>query len=386
MLRSVVSITRTRPDPNPKEIEKAVRRGIHRVGGMEDIISLGDLVLINPSWVALPADPESAVITHPEVTRTVADMVQEVGAEPVIAESSCVGVDTEEVIENSGYNDLRSRGYRVVDLKKTRKVGVPVDDGYVLKEVETFELVVQADVIIGVPKLKTHDQTEMTCGLKKMKGLETDKGKRRMHQVDLFRGISDINTVFKPALTVVDAILCQEGLGPVFGRPLEMDLVVAGKDPVSVDSICGQIMGYDPEEVLVTKFAAERGLGVMNNEFIEVVGERLEKVRRRFMRAIEDDPVQVEGFSLIYGGVTCTGCRNGVMSALADIRREDQLACLPGVTVITGNPPIPEGTSKDNIVAVGQCVPHKKRGKRFVTGCPPTTYLLFRRSSAGGTK
>ncbi len=148
------------------------------------------------------------------------------------------------------------------------------------------------------------------------------------------------------------------------------------KAPVSVDSICSQIMGYDPKEVLVTKFAAEHGLGVMDNEFIEVVGERLEKVRRRFMRAIEGDPVQVEGFSLIYGGVTCTGCRNGVMSALADIRREDQLAYLPGVTVITGNPPIPEGTSKDNIVAVGQCVPHGKRGKRFVAGCPPNNVFI----------
>jgi len=74
----------------------------------------------------------------------------------------------------------------------------------------------------------------MTCSLKKMKGLESDKDKRRMHQVGIFKGISDINTVFKPALTVVDAILCQEGLGPIFGRPVEMDLVVAGKDPVAV--------------------------------------------------------------------------------------------------------------------------------------------------------
>lgn len=376
MLKSIVSITKVRRNPDSKEIEKAVRRGISLIGGIEDIISSGDLVLINPSWVAPPADPESAVITCPEVTRAVADMVREMGAEPVIAESSCVGVDTEKVIENSGYNDLRNQGYRVVDLKKTPKVKVPIDNGYVLKEVETFELVTQAHVIISVPKLKTHDQTEMTCSLKKMKGLESDKDKRRMHQVGIFKGISDINTVFKPALTVVDAILCQEGLGPIFGRPLEMDLVVAGKDPVSVDSICSQIIGYKPEEILVTKFAAERGLGVMDNEFIEVVGEKLEKVKRRFMRSIEDNPVQVEGFSLIHGGVTCTGCRNGVMSALADMRRDNQLMYLPGVTVITGDPPVPVGTSKDSIVAVGQCVPAKKRGKRFVKGCPPNNVFI----------
>ena len=386
MLKSVVSITKARRNPDSKEIEKAVRRGIGLIGGIEDIISSGDLVLINPSWVAPPADPESAVITCPEVSRAVADIVAEMGAEPVIAESSCVGVDTEKVIENSGYNDLRNQGYKVVDLKKTPKVRIPIDNGYVLKEVETFELVTQAHVIISVPKLKTHDQTEMTCSLKKMKGLESDKDKRRMHQVGIFRGISDINTVFKPALTVVDAILCQEGLGPIFGRPVEMDLVVTGKDPVSVDSICSQIIGYKPEEVLVTKLAAECGLGVMDNEFIEVVGEKLEKVKRRFMRSIEDNPVQVEGFSLIYGGVTCTGCRNGVMSSLADMRRDNQLMYLPGVTVITGDPPVPVGTSKDSIVAVGQCVPAKKRGKRFVKGCPPNNVFIVQAIMGGRGK
>ena len=386
MVKSMVSITKTTRNPDSKEVEKAVRRGISLIGGIEDIVSSGDLVLISPSWVAPPADPESAVITCPEVTKAVADMVIEMGAKPVIAESSCVGVDTQEVIETSGYNDLRNQGYRVVDLKKTPKARIPIDNGYVLKEVETFELVTQADVIISVPKLKTHDQTEMTCSLKKMKGLDSDKDKRRMHQVGIFKGISDINTVFKPALAVVDAILCQEGLGPIFGRPLEMDLVVAGRDPVSVDSICSQIMGYKPEEVLVTKFAAERGLGVMDNEFIEVVGEKLEKVKRRFMRSIEDDPVQIEGFSLIYGGVTCTGCRNTVMSALADMRRAKQLQYLPGVTVITGDPPVPVGTSKNSIVAVGQCVPDEKRGNRFVQGCPPNNAFVVQAIMGGRGK
>jgi len=106
MLKSIVSITKVKRNPDFKEIEKAVREGISLIGGIEDIISSGDLVLINPSWVAPPADPESAVITCPEVTRAVADILAEMGAEPVIAESSCVGVDTEKVIENSGYNDL----------------------------------------------------------------------------------------------------------------------------------------------------------------------------------------------------------------------------------------------------------------------------------------
>lgn len=371
MPRSTVSNVRTPKSPSGKEIEKSIRNAIDLIGGLDDIISGKDLVLINPSWVAPPTDPQSAVITSPEVTKAVADIIRDFGARPIIAESSAVGVDTENVITNSGYGALRKEGYEVIDLKSTPKVTVGIEEGEVLKEVETFELVTRADAIISVPKMKTHDQTEITCSLKKLKGLVTDGQKRRMHRIGVFKGVVDINMLFKPRLSIVDAILCQEGLGPIFGHPVEMNLIVAGKDLVAVDSICGQIMGYEPEEVLITKFAADRGLGVMDNEIIELTGEPLRDVRRRFMRSVEDDPVEVDGFSLLFGGVTCTGCRNTVMSALVDMRNAGQLKYLPGVTVITGNPDMEKAILKDRIVAVGQCVPTDKRGKRFVTGCPP---------------
>lgn len=371
MPRSTVSNVRTPKSPSGKEIEKSIRNAIDLIGGVDDIISRKDLVLINPSWVAPPTDPQSAVITSPEVTKAIADIIRDFGARPIIAESSAVGVDTENVITNSGYGALRREGYEVIDLKSTPKVKVGIEKGEVLKEVETFELVTRADAIISVPKMKTHDQTEITCSLKKLKGLVTDGQKRRMHRIGVFKGVVDINMLFKPRLSIVDAILCQEGLGPIFGHPVEMNLIVAGKDLVAVDSICGQIMGYEPEEVLITKFAADRGLGVMDNETIELSGEPLRDVRRRFMRSVEDDPVEVDGFSLLFGGVTCTGCRNTVMSALVDMKNAGQLKYLPGVTVITGDPDIEKAILKDKIVAVGQCVPGNKRGKRFVTGCPP---------------
>jgi len=368
---SKVSIVRTPKSPSGKDIEGAIRKAINLIGGLGDIISRKDLVLINPSWVAPPADPQSAVITSPEVTKAVADIIRDFGARPIIAESSAVGVDTEKVITNSGYGDLREEGYEIIDLKSTPKVKVGFEWGEVLKKVETFELVTRADVIISVPKMKTHDQTEITCSLKKLKGLVTDEQKRWMHRVGVFKGVVDINMLFKPRLSIVDAILCQEGLGPIFGRPVEMNLIVAGKDLVAVDSICGQIMGYEAEEVPITKCAADRALGFMDNEMIELTGEPLENVRRRFMRSVEDDPVEVDGFSLLFGGITCTGCRNTVMSALADMRNAGQLKYLPGVTVITGNPRIEKALLRDEIVAVGQCVPAGKRGRRFVRGCPP---------------
>jgi uncharacterized protein (DUF362 family) len=373
-----VSIIRTRQNPEYAEIRGAVQEAIRLIGGIEQLIKPGHLVLINPSWVAPPVETEAGCITQPEVTRAIADMVKTLGARPVIAESSAIGVDTQQVIEESGYKDLAEMGYELVDLKKTPSAKLPSPNGHVFQTIDSFQLVQEADVIVSVPKLKTHDQTEMTCSIKKLKGLLTDKAKRAMHQQGLFEGVVDLMSTVRPQLAVVDGIFCQEGLGPIFGKPVEMDLILAGMDLVAVDSVCARLIGYEPEETLLTLKAAERGLGVMNPDQIEILGEDLSQVERRFLRSIEDDPVQVEGFQLIQGDMTCTGCRNTVFSALRDMRRADQLVYLPGITVMTGDAPIPDNAPRDSIVTVGMCVSESSRTDRHARGCPPNNADVVR--------
>jgi len=377
MSKVKVSIVKTDPKPEYPEILEAVQKALDLIGDIRDIIKPGHLVLINPSWVAPPVEREAGCITIPEIPRALADIVKGLEARPVIAESSAVGVDTEKVIQASGYKELRGMGYEVVNLKKTSHVDIPVPNGKVFKNLPFWELVQQADVIISVPKLKTHDQTEMTCAIKNLKGLLTDSGKKANHQEGLFEAVIDLMSAVKPQLAVVDAIICQEGVGPVFGRPVEMNLIVAGKDLVAVDSTCAQLIGYKPSETLLTVNAAARGLGVMDPDQIEVIGEPLDSVKRRFLRSIEDSPVEgVEGFQLIQGEATCTGCRNTVMSALIDMRNADQLMYLPGVTVITGGAPLPEGVPRESIVTIGKCTPKESQTERHVKGCPPNNALV----------
>ena len=378
MNKARVSIVKTKQNPKYAEIHEAVKRALDLIGGVKDIIKPGDLVLINPSWVAPPVEREAGCITIPEIPRALADMTRELGARPVIAESSAVGVDTEKVIETSGYRDLREMGYEVVNLKKTPHVDIPTENGKIFDTVECWELVQQADVIISVPKLKTHDQTEMTCAIKKLKGLLTDEGKKGMHQQGLFDGVIDHLTAVKPKLAVVDAIICQEGIGPVFGRPVEMNLILAGKDLVAVDSTCSRLIGYEPDEILLTVNAAARGLGVMDPGKIEIIGEPLDAVKRSFLRAVQDDPVCVEDFHLVHGEVACTGCRNTVMSALIDMRNAGQLEFLSGIWVLTGGALPPEGAPLENIVTVGKCMPKESRTQRHVTGCPPNNAYVVK--------
>jgi len=371
MARSKVSITRTPQNPDYEQIQAAVEKAVNLLGGIGQIVKPGQKVLLNPSWVNTRTRREQATITLPEVTRAVADVVKRARARPIIAESSAIGIDSEKVISESGYNQLREMGYEVIDLKKTGTTMFPVKNGKVFAEIQTYELVKEADVIIPVAKLKTHDQAELTLSIKKLKGLLTDKYKREFHQQGVFEGCVDWFSALRPQLAIVDAIYCQEGLGPVFGKPVEMDLIIAGCDLVAVDAVCGYIAGFEPEEVPITTEAFRRGLGMANRKDIEVVGEPIEAVSRRFMRVLEDERLKIERFNLLYGGVTCSGCRMGIMSSLFDMKEAKQLAYLEGVTIVTGNPEMTEAIPEDDLVTVGRCVPPEKRGKRHVRGCPP---------------
>jgi uncharacterized protein (DUF362 family) len=370
-MKSQVTITKTKSNPEFEGIRFAVDKAIDLLGGMRDIVRPGQKVLINPSWVTSITKREEAVITLPEVTRAVADIVQEVGGKPVIAESSAIGIDSEKVISGSGYQLLRDMGYEVVDLKKFDPVMFPVPRGKLFQQVQTYKLVPEVDVIIPVAKLKTHDQAGLTLAIKKLKGLVSDRYKREFHQQGVFEGCVDWFSALQPPLALVDAIYCQEGLGPIFGKPVEMDLIIAGRDAVAVDAVCGYVTGFEPEEVPITAEAAQRGIGVAKRDEIEVVGEPIEVVYRRFMRVLEDERLKIDGVNLLYGNITCTGCRMGIMSSLFDMKAANQLMYLPGITIVTGNPEIPEYVPQDGLVTVGRCVPAHKRSKRHVKGCPP---------------
>lgn len=376
---STVAITKTDPRPNPEQINLAVHEALALLGDLSDIIRPGSLVLIKPNLVAVPDRSNSGAITNAEVCKTIADYISEMGARPVIAEASAAGIDTEKVIEVGGYDRLRHLGYEVIDLKKTSKVSLQIPNGQAITEVKSFELVLKADAIISVPVLKTHDQTEATLSLKNLKGLITDDEKKAFHSNSVFDCVVDLVSALKPVLTVVDGIYGQEGLGPIFGKTVEMDLIIAGRDLVAVDAVCGSVMGFKPEELLLSVKAAHRGLGTDDLNQISVRGKRIDEVKRRFMRASEDVIVDVEGFNLVLEKGACTGCRNTVLSSIVDIKNDGKLDCLRGKIVIAGpldEAKLPEGVSPEDLVLVGKCTQSLAHRGKHVKGCPPNNFWV----------
>jgi len=373
MAKPKVAIVKGSTKPDEKEIEASVRKAIELAGGLADIVKSGDTVIIKPN-IVVAQPPETASDTDPRVCKVIADMVKELGAKPIIGEASSIGVVTEEAIQKAGYGKLREAGYQVVDFTKAETVKVPIPRGKKMKEVVLPKMVLDADVLIDVPKMKTHDQTEVTLSLKNMKGILQDKGKRSLHHTyGIFDGVADICTVVKPALSVVDGIIAMEGLGPMAGDVVEMGLIIAGKDIVAVDAVTAKIMGFEASEHGCIAAAEAQGIGVGDLDKIEVVGEAIASVERRFKRASEamGDLPFPEDFQLLMDESTCTGCRNTLTEVLLDVNKENQLDRTAGWTVVVGKlKQLPE-VDRTKLLLIGACTAKYRKEGIYVEGCPP---------------
>jgi len=284
----------------------------------------------------------------------------------------------------AGYDKLRDDGYEVLDLKQKgiEKVTIPVPEGRALKEVSVPRIVVEADAIISVPKMKTHDQAGVTLAVKNMKGVLPDAWKRRFHHTyGVFQSTADLLTVIKPSFAVVDGIISMNGLGPAFGEALEMDLIIAGTDAVAVDTVCCAVMGFELEECGCIREAAQMKVGIGDLSDIEVVGEAIAKVHYRFKRteeAIAEAIPFPQGFNIVVDETACSGCRNQILSTLFDLKEANLLEEAAGWTVACGRmDQLPE-TPSERLLLVGACLARFKNEAAFVEGCPPNSRDVIR--------
>ena len=360
-----------------EQIPQAVRKAVDLIGGIEEVVRPGEKVLLKVNWAVVPEDPKVGVTTNPLVARAVADLVKEAGAEPIITDSAARGVNTDLVIEATGYNKLREEGYQIVNLDKEEVIKVDYPEANLIKTIKTFALATEVDKIINIPLLKTHDGAEATLGLKNMKGLLHDDYKSKLHREGLFEGVVDVNFRFTPDLVVYDGTWAMEGLGPMYGIPVKLDLILAGRDVVAGDTVAGYIMGFEPTELMITKLAYERGLGEMDLSKITIMGESLDSVKRRFMRVEEDKRIIYPDVNIIHSAGTCTGCKVAIMSTLFDMKNKGILDEARGLTFITGDVELPYDIPEDKVVTVGICVPEEKRGERWSRGCPPNNVITI---------
>jgi len=207
--------------------------------------------------VAVTAD--SGATTHPEIVVAIIEHLQGLGYRTIrIVESAWVGDSTKEGFRVNGYNQI-SKQYKVplVDVK---------DDEYVKKTVDgiTMEVsrtILETDFLISLPVLKGHCQTAMTCALKNMKGVLSDRSKRLFHTLGLNRPIAALNKVRAADLIIVDSLNgdldFEEG-----GNPVETNRMFACRDSVLCDSYGASLMGFENQDIPYIGLAEEPGCRV----------------------------------------------------------------------------------------------------------------------------
>jgi uncharacterized protein (DUF362 family) len=241
-----------------------------------------DKVLVKVNFISTK-NWETGATTDPVVVEAIVNRLREIPVEVLIVESDATTTNADKACVASGMKDMCDRvGVRFINLRHEKdRVEIPVPNAMTLETIKVPRIVTEA-AIVSAAKLKTHMQTGVTLGMKNMFGLLPDKFKGKYHMRGMDKVIVDINTVLRPALTVIDGFVGMEGRGPVYGDPVKMDTIIAGADPVATDATAARVMGIDPQTIEHIKWGHERGLGEMYD--VEVVGDGVDAVKRIFSR------------------------------------------------------------------------------------------------------
>ena len=329
-----------------------------------DVLSASDIrvflkpgmsVSIKPNLVvARPA--AGGATTHPEIIEGIIIFLKDNGFKKInIIESSWVGDSTKSAYKNCGYEELsRKHNIPLFDLKSdsSRKLT------YGEYAIEICDEALKTDFLINVPVLKGHSQTYMTCCMKNLKGCIPDKEKRRFHSLGIHKPVAALNALLKTGYCVVDGI-CGDLSFEEGGNPVTADRIIAGQNPLLVDSYCAQLIGYDPDDIEYLTYGRKMGIGEFygkNTEIRELNSQnkpgcetKSSRIAERYSGVISED-------------AACSACYSSLIHALYR---------LGGKTGIKGKIHIGQGFRGKRDVpgfGVGDCT----RGfSDNVAGCPP---------------
>jgi uncharacterized protein (DUF362 family)/Pyruvate/2-oxoacid:ferredoxin oxidoreductase delta subunit len=237
-----------------------------------NLINRQTSVLIKPNLL-MPAKPEYCILTHPFVVKAVAEYVLDKGGHPLIADSPAMG-SFKKIKKDGGYSEALED--LDVDIKAFDTT-VALDIGRPFGKIEVAREAVESDVIINLPKLKTHTGMLLSLGVKNLFGCIVGLKKPEWHlksgvDREMFaRLLVQIYHTINPSITLVDGIQALQGQGPgKSGVPRHLGILVGGRDAFAVDMAICSMLGIKPDE-LPTLEAAKK-LGMLDTE-VEFEGE-----------------------------------------------------------------------------------------------------------------
>jgi uncharacterized protein (DUF362 family) len=242
--------------------EVMVRRALAALGGMERFVPKGSKVTVKPNICVAYHTYEYAATTNPWVVGALVKMALEAGAGSVQVMDFPFGGSAEEAYVRSGIEEqVRVAGGEMVPMPGFKYVSVDLPMALSLRSTMAFKDALETDVLIDVPIAKHHGSTRLTLGMKNLMGLVLDRG--AIHN-NLGQRIADLTSLFRPSLTVVDAVRILMANGPSGGNlddVQKLDTVIVSQDIVAADSYATTLFGLQPEDISYIRAAAAMGLG-----------------------------------------------------------------------------------------------------------------------------
>lgn len=266
-------------------LEQTIRDGLTATGFRPELIR-GKRVLLKPNLVE-PTRRSPQLTTHPAIVLAAAEVFRRWGASVVVGEAPGHVRDTELALVESGLAEaLETAGLEFADLNYDDVARVPNLGG--TSQLAGFyfpRAVIEADLVVSLPKMKTHHWVGMTGALKNLygvlPGIKYGWPKNVLHHAGIPQTVVDINASLPKTVTIVDGILAMEGDGPILGTAKPMGLVAVGTNLTAVDATLARIMGLRPERIGYLSRAAGR-LGPVRESLIDQRGERWQTVASPF--------------------------------------------------------------------------------------------------------
>jgi len=262
------------------ELSEKLDSLLDELGGLDSFISAGDRVLLKTNLL-MGKSPEAAVTTNPEFIRALAKKVKALGAEVVIADSPG-GPFNEKLLKRS----YKKSGLYQLAAEEELELNYNTDSkkhdykaGKINKSFQLADYLEAADLVINLPKLKTHGLTMYTGAVKNIFGcipgvLKAEYHLRMQSVYDFSRMLNDLAGLVAPELTIMDAVVGMEGEGPSNGKPKEFNYLLASTSPYYLDLAAVRLMGIKAEEKVPSIKAALTDQ-IIKKENLELRGDQL---------------------------------------------------------------------------------------------------------------
>lgn len=256
------------------KISKAIATNFELLGGLEKFVKPGDTVLLKPNFIA-PRRRRYATQTDPAVIVETAKLLKDFGARPFVGDSPAWGDVFGCVKALKLEEPLKTLSVPVKQLNKPQLCRI----GRHNTKVGISSAALDADVIINLPKFKTHQQLVATFAVKNMFGCVSGKRKALWHfskgkkESDFCEFLIDIFNFLKPAVTIIDGITAMDRRGPIRGRARPLGWIIGGTEPLALETICCRLVNIKTNELPILKTARQLGMPCPDEDRIEILGD-----------------------------------------------------------------------------------------------------------------